>query len=81
MRFYVTRPHATKPGRFTDEWLKGDTTMADAPTEARALLEDPKDTIVCVKVFNDARGFFMPATFAKGWTLDGSRKLKAGEEQ
>lgn len=65
---------------FTDEWLKGETTMTDAPSEAAALLSDPKDTIVCVKVYNDARGYFMPVTFEKGWSLDGTHKLKEGEE-
>ena len=81
MRLFVIRPHPTKPGRWANEWLKGDTTMADAPSEAKALIEDPKDTIVCVKVFNDARSYFMPLTFAKDWTLDGSRRLKVGETQ
>ena len=78
MRLYVLRPHATKPNRWTGEWLKGETTMEDAPTEAAALLADSRDTIRCVKIWDDRHGQFVSLTFAKDWSADG---LRAGEGQ
>jgi hypothetical protein len=44
-RLYVTRPHPRKPGFVTGEWLRGGVEKCDAPDEAQALLEDPRDTI------------------------------------
>lgn len=44
-------------------------------TEAQALLADPRDTIIAVKIFNDRWGQFEPVTFGPGWSLDGTRKV------
>ena len=74
MRIYVERP-AKKPGRFAGEWLKAETTRDEMATEAQALLADPRDTIIAVKIFNDRWGQFEPVTFGPGWSLDGTRKV------
>ena len=80
-RLIVFRPIKTGPkaGQLRSEWLKGDTSRDEVAAEAWALLEDPKDTISCVKVFHMGWGQFMPMTFEQGWSHDGSHKLKDGE--
>lgn len=81
IRLVVFRPIKSGPkeGQLKSEWLKGDTTRDDAREEAWALLEDPKDSIVCVKLYHEAWGQFLPFTFEKGWSYDGTHKLKEGE--
>lgn len=52
-RFCITRPHKTKPGFHTTEWLKGDVDRDDVSSEATALLTDPRDTITSVGVWSE----------------------------
>lgn len=50
-RFCLTRdrgPKVLPRNRYTSEWLAGETQRADCEEEARALLDDPRDTIVSV---------------------------------
>lgn len=81
MRLVVFRPieSGKQKGQQASEWLKGDTAKEDIESEAWALVEDPKDTIDTVKVFHLGWGQFLPLTFAKGWSYDGTHKLKEGE--
>jgi hypothetical protein len=46
-------PTATKPWRHTSEWLSGHVEREDVPSEARALLEDKRDSIVSVFVWSE----------------------------
>ena len=48
----LTRPFATKPGFYRSDWLAGDVDGPDVEDEARALLEDPRDTITGVSVWS-----------------------------
>lgn len=57
--FCVTRPFATKPGFFRSAWLKGEVDKDDVPDEARALLNDPRDTITAVDVWSVREGCFV----------------------
>jgi hypothetical protein len=50
--FCVSRPHKTKKGFFTSEWLMTPTERDDVESEARALLEDTRDTITNVGVWS-----------------------------
>lgn len=58
-RLCVTRPCATKPGFFRSEWLKGSVDRADVEDEARALLQDPRDSIQHVAVWSVTEGQFV----------------------
>ena len=51
-RLCLTRPNQKKPGFFTTEWLKGESDHADVESEARALLDDPRDTITDIGVWS-----------------------------
>lgn len=51
-KFNVTRPHRSKPNTFTSEWLEGLVDRDDVEEEARALLDDPRDTIIGVDVWS-----------------------------
>lgn len=73
MRLYIERPIKSKPGFFRGEWLPGTVSRDDAPAEALALLNDPRDTIVRVKVWNDRWGQFEPLTFAQSWDPSGTK--------
>lgn len=61
--FHVVRP-TKRPGFHKGEWLPGYVDGADAETEARALLADPRDTIVCVCVWSTYESQFV-TTFNK----------------
>ena len=77
MRIYVERPNKNpkKVNFFKGEWLKSETTRDDMAAEAMALLSDSRDTICRVKIWDDRHGQFEPATFAAGWSDDGTHKL------
>ncbi len=62
MRLYVERA-GKKARTFCGEWLKGETSRAEMEVEARALLADPKDSIVRVKVWDDRWMQFEPVTY------------------
>jgi len=51
-RLCLTRPHPRKKDRVTTEWLRGVTSSEDVESEARALLQDPRDTITSVSVWS-----------------------------
>lgn len=72
MRLYVERELKTKPGHFRGEWLSGG--CEDVVAEAQALLSDPRDSIARIKVWNERGQYWMPLTFARGWSVDGTRK-------
>ena len=57
--FCVCRPVKTKPGFFRSQWLSGDVDRDDVETEARALLDDPRDTINLVSVWSVREGCFI----------------------
>jgi hypothetical protein len=54
----VTRP-AEKPGFRTSEWLPGRLDGEDCLAEARALLTDPRDTIIAVSVWDVCENQFV----------------------
>jgi hypothetical protein len=74
-RFYIERPSKGK-SPYRSEWLAGNVDRDDMVSEAWALVNDPRDTITCVKVWNERWGMFEPLTFAKGWSADGTQKEK-----
>lgn len=53
--FCVMRPHPSprKKGFFQTEWLHGGVDKDEAESEALALLNDPRDTIVGVYLWSD----------------------------
>lgn len=57
--FCVTRPHGTKKGFVSSEWLKGSIEREDVSSEAQALLTDPRDTINYVAVWSDREHCFI----------------------
>ena len=67
-RLVVTRPLAKKPGFFTTEWLKGETSGDEVFSEAQALLADPRDTITHVNVWSVTE-----ESFVGGYPDKGSR--------
>ncbi len=73
MRLYMERELKTRPGHFKGEWL-GEGTHEDIVSEAWALLNDPRDTICRVKVYNDRGQYWEPLTFARGWSADGTKR-------
>jgi hypothetical protein len=62
--FHVVRPHKRKPGFSKGEWLTGRVEREDIESEARALLDDPRDTIVSVSVYSTTEQQFV-TTFTK----------------
>lgn len=64
-RLMVVRPFATKPGFFRSEWLPGVVDSADITAEARALLTDPRDSIVTVDIWSEREQKFIH-TYRKG---------------
>ena len=57
---HVTRPHKRKRGFHTSEWLTGPIRNGpDVEFEARALLEDTRDTIVFVAVYSETEQQFV----------------------
>lgn len=52
-RLSVCRPHPKKIGCHKSEWLPGVVDGVDVADEARALLSDPRDTIVSVAVWSE----------------------------
>jgi hypothetical protein len=61
-RFCLTRDKGSKAAprsRFTTEWLKGELEREDVPTDAQALLDDPRDTIVGVNVWSVSENQFI----------------------
>lgn len=51
-RFCVCRPMVAKAGFFRSQWLTGVVDRDDVEGEARALLDDPRDTISRVDVWS-----------------------------
>jgi len=59
-RLVVCRPHPRKKGHSTSEILTGVTRHgADVQEEARALLTDPRDTIVTITVWSESEECFV----------------------
>lgn len=57
-RFHVERPSKGKTG-YRNEWLPGSVPTWDAEEEARALLTDPRDTILRVHVWSEREQQFV----------------------
>lgn len=55
----VGRPHPKKAGFSRSEWLPGSVDGPDVPEEAKALLDDPRDTIDLVSVFSESEQQFV----------------------
>ena len=56
----VTRPHPTKKGVLTSEWLSGSIDEGEeVEQEARTLMPDARDTISSVGVWSDSEGQFV----------------------
>lgn len=51
-RLVAQRPMATKPGFSRTAWLPGTSDAESVEPEARALLDDPRDTIIRVDVWS-----------------------------
>lgn len=51
-RLLAVRP-AKKVGSFTSEWLRGRCDDAEVLEEARALLDDPRDCITAIFIWNE----------------------------
>ena len=58
-RFQITRPHRSKAGFHTSEWLSGLVEKDGLGDEAIALLTDPRDTIEAVCVYSEHEGQFV----------------------
>ena len=63
-RFHVARSHPKKAGLRQSEWLTGVVDADDVPADARALLSDPRDTILVVHVWSQREGQYV-MTFRK----------------
>ncbi len=57
--FLVTRPHRSKAGFFTSEWLSGLTQKDDVTSEALAILADKRDTVSSVSVWSEYEECFV----------------------
>ena len=58
--FCVVRPHPRKKaGFFRSEWLQGSMERDDVGSEAIALLQDPRDTIIQVAVWSERESCFV----------------------
>jgi hypothetical protein len=57
-RLVVSRP-TTKAGFHRTEWLAGTTDRDDVEAEARALLDDPRDTISHVAIWSETEEAFV----------------------
>lgn len=64
-RFLVTRTNTRTKTKFSSEWLTGTVERDDVESEARALLTDPRDTIVQVYVWS-----IREDSFAGGYKRD-----------
>lgn len=57
--FCVSRPSTKKAGFHRSEWLKGSVEHEDVGPEAKALLDDPRDTIEHVAVWSEREQSFV----------------------
>lgn len=81
MRLIVFRQFQSglKKGQWKSEWLPGSTEKEDVPSEAWALIQDKRDSILSVKAWDERLQQFAPFTFERGWSYDGTHKLADGE--